>query len=166
MRVLSKLSFVLCALGLSLLVVPLPATHGQATTTPTTKPEGRQGVDSPMSIKSVARAFAVAMTTGDVSQVKRLLAPNYVGIDLHGNVLDRGGRIKQLETTKLKLASIEVSEPVVQMSEQSAILTGIYTVEGELDGKQADGKYRYLDVWAKQDGEWKVIASSLTKLEE
>lgn len=169
MRSISKLSIALCTLGLVFIFVPQSATHGQsaaaATTKPTTKP-ARQSVDSPMSIKSVARAFAVAITTGDVSQVKGLLAHNYVGIDLHGKVLDRSARIKQLETMKLKLTTLEVSEPVVQMSEQSAILTGLYTVEGELNGKKADGKYRYLDIWAKQDGEWKVIASSLTKLEE
>ena len=115
-------------------------------------------------VRDVARAFAVAIDTGDVSQVRRLLADGYIGVDVAGNVMDRFQRLSQLENASLDLQSAEAGEQTVAMISQSAVVTGVYQVKGSLNGKDVSGRYRYVDVWAKTPDGWKVIASTMTKI--
>jgi ketosteroid isomerase-like protein len=120
--------------------------------------------DAPAEMRTVAKDFVKAMETKNSTRVQRILADTYVGVDLFGHTVDRAGRLKMLEQTDFKLTEAKSSDQVVAMVGQNMVVSGLYDVKGSINGHDVTGQYRYVDVWAKIGDDWKVIASTMTRV--
>jgi hypothetical protein len=52
----------------------------------------------------------------------------------------------------------------VRLHGDTAIVTGIYRLNGILDGKGIDQRARFVDTWLEKNGKWVAIASLSTPL--
>lgn len=66
--------------------------------------------------------------------------------------------INGVMTRKQVVKSIAFPELKVAVVGTAAIVRHIYLAESELDGKQTTTKIGALQVWQKQDGNWKLLA--------
>jgi ketosteroid isomerase-like protein len=78
-------------------------------------------------------------------------------------VANRQQAINDLKIS-LKYTSIDVSEQQVQVTGDTAISVFKGNVKGTRNGQPIDGDYRGVRKWAKEDGHWKAVAFSSTKI--
>jgi ketosteroid isomerase-like protein len=66
---------------------------------------------------------------------------------------------------KAVIKSIEFPELKVAVVGNNAVARHLYVSESEMDGKPNSVKIGVLQVWQKQDGNWKLLARQGYKLE-
>lgn len=121
----------------------------------------------------IEREWANASKTHNAEAVKGVLADNAVIVYPDGTTATKADEIKTLESGAITADSFEMVDPKVTVtSADSAFITGRsiikngkYAVPGQKKPIDISGEYRFLDVYARRDGKWQVVASQAVKIE-
>jgi hypothetical protein len=146
---------------LALLVIAVPAiTFSQVTKDETKKmPPGK--VDVEQSLMKLDRDLLDAMIRKDASMADRVEVANHVFINPGGGVEVKGQPVAPGPV----IDSVDTSDAVVRIHGDTAVLTGKAMVKGRFtDGPDITGPYRYMRVFVKQKGEWRLVATSVTPI--
>jgi ketosteroid isomerase-like protein len=95
----------------------------------------------------------------DVAFLDKILADDFFALNPQGKLLDKAGQLENLKRPDRTLKVVNPRETHVQFyaNGQVAVLTEHVTVDGTDKGKPFGGEYRFLRVFAKQNGAWKVV---------
>jgi ketosteroid isomerase-like protein len=95
----------------------------------------------------------------DIAFLDRILADDFFALNPQGKLLDKKGQLENLKRPDRTLKVVNPREMQVRFyaGGQVAILTEHVTVDGQDKGRPFGGEYRFLRVFAKQDGKWKVV---------
>jgi ketosteroid isomerase-like protein len=95
----------------------------------------------------------------DTAFLDKILANDFFALNPQGKLLDKAGQLENLKRPDRTLKVLNPRETHVQFyaNGQVAILTEHVTVDGMDKGKPFGGEYRFLRVFAKQNGNWKVV---------
>lgn len=95
----------------------------------------------------------------DMAFLDKILADDFFALNPQGKLLDKAGQLENLKRPERTLKVLNPRETHVQFyaGGQVAILTEHVTVDGMDKGKPFGGEYRFLRVFAKQNGNWKVV---------
>jgi ketosteroid isomerase-like protein len=95
----------------------------------------------------------------DTAFLDKILADDFFALNPHGKLLDKAGQLENLKRPDRTLKVLNARETHVQFyaNGQVAVLTEHVTVDGMDKGKPFGGEYRFLRVFAKQNGNWKVV---------
>src|SRR6202521_3929013 len=95
----------------------------------------------------------------DMAFLDKILADDFFALNPQGKLLDKAGKLENLKRPDRTLKVLNPRETHVQFyaSGNVAILTEHVTVDGTDKGRPFGGEYRFLRVFAKQDGNWKVV---------
>lgn len=103
----------------------------------------------------------------DGEAVKKVEAEDYFGVVPDGSVSTKEQDIKDMTAGNLTAESIEVTDiKVIVIDADAAVATGRTIVRGGKyklpDGKSVNvpGQIRFVDTFARRDGEWKLVASA------
>jgi len=103
----------------------------------------------------------------DVAAARRVEADDIVLVYPDGNVGDKTMDLKDIETGSLTAESMEMADLKVNvLDKDSAVATGRTIIKkGSFkmpDGKSLDisGQYRFVDTFARRNGEWKLVAGA------
>ena len=118
------------------------------------------------------REWADANKTHNAEAVKRILADNAVIVYPDGSTATKADEVRTVQSGSITADSFEIADPKVTVIDaDAAYIAGRSTIK---NGKYKDpntkktidisGEYRFLDVYAKRDGKWQVIASQATKI--
>lgn len=105
----------------------------------------------------------------DVEAVRRLEADDVLLVYWDGNLGSKEQDIKDIGAGNLTADSITMSETRVNvLNKDAAVVAGLITVTGgklKTEGGTVDvsGNYRFLDTFARRDGQWKLVGSSSVK---
>ena len=121
----------------------------------------------------IEREWANASKTHNAEAVKGFLADNALIIYPDGTTATKADEIKTLESDAITADSFEMVDPKVTVIDadaafitgRSVIKNGKYAVPGQKKPVDISGEYRFLDVYARRDGKWQVIASQAVKIE-
>lgn len=109
----------------------------------------------------------------DVEAVKRIEADDAIFLYPDGTVGDKTTDVKDMETGALSADSVEISDlKVTVLSKDAAVVNGRSVVKNGKyklpDGKSIDisGQYRFIDTFARRNGEWKLVAGASTPIRE
>ena len=104
----------------------------------------------------------------DVAFLDRILADDYFALNPQGKLLDKKGQLENLKRPDRTLKVLNPRETQVRFyaGGQVAILTEHVTVDGQDKGRPFGGEYRFLRVFAKQDGKWKVVLAQGSPMPE
>lgn len=107
----------------------------------------------------------------DAAAVRRLEADDIILIYFNGTRGTKEIDVKDIEAGSLTFDSWEISELQVKpIDNNAAVATLLITVKngkyktGENRSQDVSGRYRALDTFARRNGQWQVVASSLVKL--
>ncbi len=106
----------------------------------------------------------------DVEAVKRLEADDALIVYWDGNSGTKDQDIRDIGSGNLSAESIVMSETKVTVIDQdAAVVTGLITItngqyKAEGGTMNVSGNYRFLDTFARRDGQWKLVGSSSVKL--
>lgn len=118
-----------------------------------------------ISIESIEKQRFTAMEKKDIPFLEEVLADDLVYI--HSNALTetKADFLSSIKTGKIVYEKMEVEEMQVRRYEKTtAIVNGIVHVQVQLNGKAADLRLRYTNVYIKQNGKWKMETWQSTKL--
>ncbi len=123
-------------------------------------------------IVKLEREWADSNKTHSSEAVKRILADNAVIVYPDGSTGSKDVEIKTIESGTLTADSYEMLDTKVTVIDaDSAFITGRGVIKngknvvpGQKKPIDISGEYRFLDVYAKRDGKWQVVASQATKI--
>jgi ketosteroid isomerase-like protein len=102
----------------------------------------------------------------DIAFLDRYLADDYVSTFPDGTILDKQGEIESLKSGEIALTEMTPSEMNVRTYGEVAVITGRSTSKANVKGQEISGEYRFTDVWVKQSGHWRAVASQVTRIAE
>jgi hypothetical protein len=114
-----------------------------------------------------------AIKEKDVEAVKRVEADDGVFIYPDGTIGDKATDVHDIERGALSADSWEVTDLKVNvLSKDAAVVSGRSVVKNGKyktpEGKSIDisGQYRFIDTFARRNGEWKLVAGASTPIRE
>jgi len=111
------------------------------------------------------RAWAKCWTTRDFTKEREMLTDDFVDIDPSGEIKDKADHLKELESRKLVVNSVEFKEMKVRFYGDIAVVTGTLAVKATYDGDDISGDYAATDVLLFRDGKWKAVSTQATKID-
>ena len=120
----------------------------------------------------LAREWADSVKTKNGDAVRRIVADDAVLVYPDGTAANKAIELQTIESGAITADSFEMIESkVTVLDADAAFITGRSTIK---NGKYTDpntkrtinisGEYRFLDVYAKRDGRWQVVASQATAI--
>ena len=113
-----------------------------------------------------ADAWDKAIVAKDAAAVAANVAPDFTQIESGGAVVGRDEFVKDLLDPALRIDPYQVEDFGVRVYGDTALLTGRIRMTGSAEGKPFRSHFRYIDVYVKRDGAWKVVSIQITRMRE
>jgi ketosteroid isomerase-like protein len=140
-------------------------------------PAEKRAAGNPATAKPVAtvekelltleREWLDAYLKADAVALGRIEADDFTITYPNGVVVTKAQEVESLKAHKPRTdGSLELSteETKVRFYGDTAVLTGIFIQKERMKAEERVTRERYTDVWVKQNGNWQVVASQLTKI--
>jgi len=124
-------------------------------------------------VMRIEREWYSAAKTHNAEAAKGFLADNVILVYPDGTAATKADEIRSIESGAMTADAYDMLESkVTVMNADSAFITGRSVIKnGKIvvpnQKKPIDitGEYRFLDVYARRDGKWQVVASQAVKIE-
>ena len=113
-----------------------------------------------------ADAWDAAIVRKDAAAIAANMSESFTNVDAQGRVSDKAAFLSALTADKLTIDPYTVEEFRIEVRGDVALLTGRTDLRGRYDGREFRSHYRYTDVYAREDGQWRVIRVQVTELAE
>jgi ketosteroid isomerase-like protein len=98
----------------------------------------------------------------DADFSQRTLAEDYVAISPLGQVTTKQETVSARKSTQLRYDAINVSDMVVRVYGDTAVVTARADVKGHQLGEDFSGPYRYTRIWVRRTGHWQAVSYQAT----
>lgn len=115
---------------------------------------------------SVFNRFRDALFASDTPTLDTLLARNYRGHNLRGELEDREAVLHAYRPGAANLTEFEVDEVEIEVFSEVGIITGKGYVAGTWEGQPWSHHLRFCDVYVNRDGRWQLLLSHATPMAE
>ena len=115
-------------------------------------------------VDKAVEALRKALIEKDKAQLERLTAAQLSYGHSSGKVESKAQFVNGVMTSKAVVKSIAFPELSIAVAGDAAIARHLFEAEMETDGKTNNVKIGALQVWQKQDGNWKLLARQGFKL--
>jgi uncharacterized protein (TIGR02246 family) len=105
-----------------------------------------------------------AQIGADAAALDRIYADDFIGVGPSGTVRTKKQVISDFTSGTLKFESITTDEVQVRVYENTAVETGLSTMNGQDKGKAVPRNTRFTRVWVKQQGSWRLVANHYSVL--
>lgn len=102
-----------------------------------------------------------AMLLSDVQKLDELIDDNLTFISPFGCVVTKQMDLDAHRSKAQILTNLEPSEQTIDVRDNFVVVTVKMQLTGTYNQMDISGKYRYLRIWQKVDGKWKIIAGSV-----
>jgi ketosteroid isomerase-like protein len=91
------------------------------------------------------------------------MAEDFRIIDGHGNVENKAQFVAGIMDPKLTIDPYTVEDFEVRFYGDVALLSGRTLMTGTYDGEKFTSNYRYIDIYVKRNGAWKIVSVQITR---
>jgi ketosteroid isomerase-like protein len=105
-----------------------------------------------------------AIVRKDESAIAGNMAEDFRMIDKYGNVEAKQAFVAGIMDPKLSIDPYTVEEFDVRIYGDTALLSGRTHMTGKYDGKSFESNYRYIDIYVRKGGTWKIVSVQITSL--
>ncbi len=153
-----------CSVFLLFLLGSLPAFAAQHIAVHPRPPVDISGADQSTirEIVDMERQAREASLHRDPDFSQRTLADDYVAITPLGQVTTKQDTVSARKSGQLRYDSINVTDMVVRLYGDTAIVTARADVKGHQLGEDFSGPYRYTRVWVRRNGHWQAVSYQAT----
>jgi Domain of unknown function (DUF4440) len=116
-------------------------------------------------VEEVSRAndiVQLATLKHDRKTMDSMLTKDFVLVLTHGNVVDRA---EWLDSIADPTDDVEINQTsnlsIHHYNDDSALVIGVLHLRDRSNNKLSDVRMRFIDVWVKQDGQWKWASSQV-----
>jgi ketosteroid isomerase-like protein len=152
-----------CAVLLLLLLAALPAFSAQHVAVHPPRPTLDSGDQATIrEIVEMERQAKEASIRRDADFSQRTLAEDYVAITPLGQVTTKQDTVSARKSGQLRYDTINVSDMVVRVYGDTAVVTARADVKGHQLGEDFSGPYRYTRIWVRRTGRWQAVSYQAT----
>jgi ketosteroid isomerase-like protein len=105
-----------------------------------------------------------AIVRKDRAAIEANMAEDFRQIDGGGNVETKASFVEGLLSPALEIDPYTVEEFDVRLYGDVALLSGRTDMTGRYDGKPFASHYRYIDIYVRRDGAWKIVSVQISKI--
>jgi hypothetical protein len=113
-------------------------------------------------VMELERHSREASLHNDAAFSDRVLADSYVAIGPLGTIITKSEILDTRGSSRLHYDFINLTEMVVRIYGETAVVTAKAEVKGTDSGEEFSGPYRYTRVWIKQNGAWRAVSYQAT----
>ena len=117
-------------------------------------------------LSAQADAWDKAIVAKNAAAVAANVAPDFAQIESGGAVIGRDEFVKDLLDPTLRIDPYKVEDFGIRVYGDTALLTGRIRMTGVSEGKPFVSHFRYIDIYVKRDGAWKVVSIQITRMRE
>ncbi len=140
----------LALVAVCLLAVPLALAQG--------------GGSAEQQISALSDQMIQAQLKADTSYFEKHYADDATIVHSNGKLYTKAEEIAELKSGSLKYESNEVRERKIHVYGDTAVVNLLVSFKGALSGKPSSADLRRTVVWAKQKGNWKIVAYQVTRV--
>lgn len=136
-------------------------TPAPAKTTPSARGK-KMSVNAMLKDNEIRWSSAIAKR--DTATIEAMVAPDFVGVNSKGKVVNRRAMLAEVKNDKDTYTSTKAEKLDVHMFGSGvAVVVGMANEKGTgKDGKAFDRTYRFTDTWMNRGGNWQCIGSQAT----
>jgi ketosteroid isomerase-like protein len=105
-----------------------------------------------------------AIVRKDEKAIAGNMAEDFRIIDGQGNVAAKAAFVADIIDPKLTIDPYTVEDFNVRIYGDTALLSGRTHMTGKHDGQPFESNYRYIDIYVRKGGRWKIVSVQITKL--
>ena len=105
-----------------------------------------------------------AMTTNDVARLDDLLHDDLLFNGPDGSTGTKAMDLANYRSGNIQLRTVEASDRLLSAIGDDVVVAVTVAIQGSYLGQAVDGRFRYLRVWKRFDGRWRVIGGSVVAL--
>jgi ketosteroid isomerase-like protein len=105
-----------------------------------------------------------AILAKDRAAIEANMADDFRQIDGAGNVETKESFLRDIVAPELKIDPYTVEDFEVRLYGEVALLSGRTRMTGRYNGKPFTTHYRYIDVYVRRAGEWKIVSVQISRL--
>jgi ketosteroid isomerase-like protein len=113
-----------------------------------------------------ADAWDKAIVRKDRAAIAANMADDFRQIDGAGDIEDKRSFVEGVLSDKLRIDPYTVEDFEVRLYGDVALLSGRTRMTGSYDGKAFTSHYRYIDVYVRRNGVWRIASVQITRLRE
>ncbi|HEU0274361.1 MAG TPA: nuclear transport factor 2 family protein [Candidatus Udaeobacter sp.] len=106
--------------------------------------------------------WARALKMKDRQLLDAIVSPNFTFIEPDGTVKNRDDYLADRSSDIADIESFELGELRVRVFENCALTSGISRITERRQGKRYRFSLRWKELWLKDNGSWRVVASQAT----
>jgi uncharacterized protein (TIGR02246 family) len=110
------------------------------------------------------RARFEAMIKADTAGLTDLLSADLTYVHSSGVLESRDEYVEAIRSGKYKYKKVDLEDVKVRAYGDTALVSGKATIDVTSSGNDVHSVLRFLDVWVKQDGKWRMAAWQSTRL--
>ena len=113
-----------------------------------------------------ADAWDRAIVRKDRAAIAANMAEDFRQISGRGAVAGKAAFLEAITSPRLVINPYEVEDADVRFYGDVALVSGRTRMTGSWDGKPFTSHYRYVDVYVRRDGQWRVANVQITEIQE
>lgn len=117
-------------------------------------------------LKAQADAWDRAIISKDRAAIEANMAEDFRQIDGRGDVETKAGFVDGLMAPDLVIDPYAVEDFDVRVYGDTALLSGRTRMTGRYQGQAFKSHYRYIDIYVKRDGTWKIVSVQISRIPE
>jgi ketosteroid isomerase-like protein len=110
-------------------------------------------------VKQLEHDWVDAAKASDADKLSQILADDWEGIGYDGKKETKQSSLADVKSGASKLESFEFGPMDVKVLGSVAVVQGSDTEKSTTNGKDSSGKFVWMDVFVKRDGNWVAVRS-------
>ena len=115
-------------------------------------------------LKAQADRWDRAILAKDRAAIEANMAEDFRQIDARGNVETKAGFVDDLVSPDLQLDPYAVEDFEVRVYGDTALLSGRTRMTGRYQGRAFNTHYRYIDIYVRRGGAWKIVSVQISPM--
>jgi ketosteroid isomerase-like protein len=117
-------------------------------------------------LKAQANRWDQAIVAKDRAAIEANMADDFRQIDGRGNVETKASFVEGLVSPDLVLDPYTVEDFEVRVYGDTALLSGRTRMTGRYQGQAFNSHYRYIDIYVRRAGAWKIVSVQISRIPE
>jgi ketosteroid isomerase-like protein len=111
--------------------------------------------------------YADALKKKDTAALDKIWADDYCFINPQGQLVTKAQRLENVKSGATSFEDIQPQREHLNVKGNMAIDVGRVTLKGtKYSGQESSGEYRYMNVWQKEQGTWRLLANQVTPIKK
>jgi ketosteroid isomerase-like protein len=115
-------------------------------------------------LKQLSDHWDKVIVAKDAAAIAGNMAEDFRIIDRRGNIEGKQAFVDGILDPKLTIDPYTVEDFEVRLYGDTALLSGRSHMTGSYEGKPFTSNYRYIDIYVRKSGVWKIVSVQITAL--